>query len=223
MDIWHGGCTAISAEPNTHQGPLVDRETIRKVKAQHIRNQISPREMQAFEALGMADEIIYRSLLMEEDQDMPDDALMNVVWQDMDIELILDSGCCDHIMDVEALAPGYAIMESERSRRGGGFIVGNGEKLDDIGEAQLNLEANLVPTGGPIGFTSTFQAARVTRPLFSVSKICRNGFRCEFDSDQALIIEKATGETVCKFVERNGIYVTTVKLKSPAPFGRQAR
>ena len=101
--------------------------------------------------------------------------------------------------------------------------MGNGDKLEDFGEAQLNMEANLASAGGPIGFSSTFQAARVTRPLFSVSKICKNGFRCEFDNKEALIIEKATGETVCRFVERNGIYVTTVKLKAPTPFGRQAR
>ena len=64
----------------------------------------------------------------------------------MDIELTLDSGCCDHIMDVETLAPGYPIRDSERSRRGGGFIVGNGEKLDNTGEALLNLEASRAPS-----------------------------------------------------------------------------
>ena len=170
----------------------------------------------------MADELIERSLLME-DAAGDFDPAMNVQWMDIDVELILDSGCCDHIMDVETLAPGYAIVESERSKRGGGFTVGNGERLDDQGEALLNLEARSASAARPVAFSSVFQAARVTKPLFSVSKICKNGFTCTFDDKEALIVEKSSGETVCKFVERNGIYVAMVKLKAPAPFGRQAR
>ena len=45
----------------------------------------------------------------------------------------------------------------------------------------------------------------------SVSKICKNGFKCNFDDSQALIVDERGG-TVCKFVERNGIYLATVKL-----------
>ena len=172
------------------------------------------------EALDMADDVIERALLMEHDG-LGDDIVLNMEWNDMDVEIALDSGCCDHIMDVEELAPGYTITESERSKRGAGFIVGNGERLPNEGEAILNLEA-MAPGSSGVRFRSTFQAAKVSRPLMSVSKICRNGYKCTFDDAQALIIDE-NGQTVCRFVERNGIYLATVKLKSPTPFGGQAR
>ena len=215
-----GGCTPFSNEPNTNTGPLLDSATWRSYRAEQIRQQINPRELIALESMGMADEVVERALLMESDG-LADDHLLNMEWTDIDVEIALDSGCCDHIMDVEELAPGYAVMQSERSKRGAGFIVGNGERLANDGEAVLNLEAQMPGSQG-VPFRSTFQAAKVTRPLMSVSKICRNGFKCSFDDSQALILDEA-GAVVCRFVERNGIYLTTVKLKSPSPFGGPAR
>ena len=215
-----GSCTAFSYEPNTTVGPLVDSETWRRYRSECIRQRINPDQLRALEAIDMADEVVQRALLMEHDG-LGDDIVMNMEWHDMDVEIALDSGCCDHIMDVEELAPGYSITESERSRRGAGFIVGNGERLSNEGEAILNLEA--VAPGSPgVRFRSTFQAAKVSRPLMSVSKICRNGYKCTFDDAQALIVDEK-GQTVCRFVERNGIYLATVKLKSPTPFGGPAR
>ena len=45
-------------------------------------------------------------------------------WQDRDIEITLDSGWCNHVLDAED-APGYLESESPDSRRGQNFIVGN--------------------------------------------------------------------------------------------------
>ena len=216
----NGGCIAFSHEPNITVGPLVDSETWRRHRSECIRQRINPDQLRALEVLDMADEVIQRALLLEDDG-LGDDVIMNMEWNDMDVEIALDSGCCDHIMDVEELAPGYSITESERSRRGAGFIVGNGERLSNEGEAVLNLEAT-APGSSGVRFRSTFQAAKVSRPLMSVSKICRNGYKCTFDDAQALIIDEK-GQTVCRFVERNGIYLATVKLKSPTPFGGPAR
>ena len=83
----------------------------------------------------------------------------------------------------------------------------------------LNLE---VPglRGEVNSIGSTFQASPVTRPLMSVSKICRNGFKCMFDNNEAQIVDKV-GRVQCVFKRSGGLYVCNMKLKQPAPFGRQ--
>ena len=88
------------------------------------------------------------------------------------------------------------------------------------GEVHLNPEA---PNGsGPaLNLRSTFQAARVTRPLMSVSKICGHGFKCVFDDKEALIIDN-TGVTQCRFERKGGLYLAKMRLKAPMPFQGQA-
>ena len=57
-----------------------------------------------------------------------------------DILLTLDSGCCDHIVDM-ADAPGYACVlhPSAGSQRGQQFVVGNGERVSNRGQIQLRI------------------------------------------------------------------------------------
>ena len=121
-------------------------------------------------------------------------------------------------MDTELCAPGYEVFESEGSKRGAGFLVGNGERIPNEGEVHLNLAA---PGAGDAvkSIGSTFQASPVTRPLMSVSKICRNGFKCVFDEDEAQVVDKE-GKTQCIFKRRGGLYISTMKLKAPTPFTR---
>ena len=66
---------------------------------------------------------------------------MTVQWSDIDIDVVLDSGCSDHVMNVELDAPGYPITPSDGSRSGRGFIVGNGERIPNEGQATVNLRA----------------------------------------------------------------------------------
>ena len=64
------------------------------------------------------------------DDDDDDDEIMPVEgWQGRDIEITLDSACCNHVLDAED-APGYLVSESPRSRRGQNFIVDNGESAE---------------------------------------------------------------------------------------------
>ena len=169
----------------------------------------------------MTEEVIDKLMIVEDaDQANSMGEIFNVEWQDVDVEVALDSGCCDHVMDAEADAPGYDIQESAGSRRGGGFLVGNGERIPNQGEVQLNLERPCCKDQQK-RVRLTFQAARVTRPLMSVSKICSNGFRCEFDNEKALVIDEK-GHTHCKFIKRGGLYVCNMRLKAPSHFGRQA-
>ena len=181
-------------EPNSGHDIRVDRDTLRKLRAEEIRATMLPRQLEALDALGVTEEVVDRMLIMEED-DYSEENVLDVEWTDIDVEIALDSGACDHVMDVESDAPGYVITESPSSQRGGGFIVGNGERVPNDGQSSLILEAN-ARLGESQQFRSTFQAARVTRPLMSVSKICSNGFRCVFDKREAQIID-SDDKVVC--------------------------
>ena len=94
--------------------------------------------------------------------------------------------------------------------------MGNGERVPNDGQSALILEAGARP-GETHQFRSTFQSARVTRPLMSVAKICSNGFRCVFDDKQAKIIDK-DDQVACVFERKGGLYLSRMKLKAPPPF-----
>ena len=58
-----------------------------------------------------------------------DDMIVNVDnWEDVMIEVVLDSGACRHVIARES-APGYHVHESNCSRRCLGFCMGNGERI----------------------------------------------------------------------------------------------
>ena len=162
------------------------------------------------------------TLLMysEEGDEGRDEPAMTVQWSDIDIDVVLDSGCSDHVMNVEIDAPGYVTTPSDGSRSGRGFIVGNGERIPNEGQATINLRAR-GEKGQPMDFQSTFQSAKVTRPLMSVAKICQNGYGCIFSATEAIVQDKQ-GQTMCRFRREGGIYVGRLKLRAPAPFGRPA-
>ena len=97
-----------------------------------------------------------------------DEAILNVDdWQDIMVDMTLDSGACRHVMPRER-ALGYPIQDPTASRRGLGFIVGNGERVPNKGQFVLNLDAD---TGqeSPRALACTIQVADLTRPLMSVS------------------------------------------------------
>ena len=61
------------------------------------------------------------------------------VWIDIDLEMVLNSGACEHVMDSED-APGYAVSESPGSRHGQGFVVATAPGCPNEGQVQLNLD-----------------------------------------------------------------------------------
>ena len=149
------------------------------------------------------------------------DILPVAAWEDVEIDVTLDSGCCEHVMD-SSEAPGYLIGESPGSKRGQNFVVGNGQKVPNEGQMVLNLETIL--GGKRKDIRSTFQIAEVTRPLMSVSRICEHGFQCIFTKTEATIKDDQNN-TVAVFQKQGGLYVTKMKLKAPMPdpFGRPER
>jgi hypothetical protein len=142
--------------------------------------------------------------------------LAETEWVDKWIEITLDSGCCEHVLDLTD-APGYGafITQSVGSRRGQNFVVGNGQRVPNEGELHLNMEADGIP------LQSVFQVAEITRPLMSVGRVCDQGLTAKFDKEKAVISDEA-GKVMCTFVRTGGLYVARLKLKSPELFGRQA-
>ena len=57
------------------------------------------------------------------------------------IEVVLGSGTCRHAMARED-ALGYQVHESNASRRGLGFVVGNGECIPNEGQFVFKLDAD---------------------------------------------------------------------------------
>ena len=140
-------------------------------------------------------------------------------WQDIEFEVALDSGSQDHVCDEED-CPGYLTEVSPGSSRGQCFVVGNGGRLENMGQRSLNLEP-MNDSSTPL--SSCFQIARVTRPLMSVDKICDNGLKVEFDDEKAVVRDKL-GAQVCVFERKpgGGLYVCKFRLKGPSPgFARQ--
>ena len=76
--------------------------------------------------------------------ELEDDIVLSVDnWEDIMIEVVLDSGAWRHVM-VRESAPDYQVHDSSDSRQGLGFVVGNGERIPNEGQFVLNLDADAV-------------------------------------------------------------------------------
>ena len=77
-------------------------------------------------------------------------------------------------------------------------MVGDGVLLPNLGEKCLNLEADHGEQ-----FQTTFQIARVTRPLMSAGLICDKGYVIIMDKEKA-IVKAPDGVEVCRCRRNNG-------------------
>ena len=134
-------------------------------------------------------------------------------WEDIEFEVALDSGSIVHVCS-STDAPGYDVRESAGSKRGQKFTVGNGGKMENQGEFDLNLA-----TSAGLQVKSTFQVCKVTRPLMSVGRMCDEGHTVTFDKERA-IVRNADGKEIARF-ERRGGGLYTCKMVLKAPFARQ--
>jgi hypothetical protein len=134
----------------------------------------------------------------------------------IDMEVVLDSGAADHVID-KADAPDYELKESAGSRAGACFVAANGERIPNQGEVQLQLKLGTTP------IASTFQVSQISRPLWSVGKICDAGYTVVFKKDGAEILHVASGAKIGDFSRRQGLYVGDFKLRNPSLFKRQGR
>ena len=129
-----------------------------------------------------------------------------------DILLTLDSGCCDHIVDM-ADAPGYAAVlhPSPGSQRSQKFVVGNGDRVANQGQIKLRMKSK---ADDGILMSSIFQVAEITRPLMSVLRICDQGMSCIFEKTHARVVD-GHGNTVARFERDGGFYTCTMRLRRP--------
>ena len=186
-------------------------------QAAKVRELIGDDAYNIVRKLGLLDQV--ESDLLPCTMEPPDPSiLMAADFVETEIIITLDSGCCEHVMDL-ADAMGYQdhLTPSPGSRNRQHFVVGNGQRIPNEGQVQLNMETL---GGAPVNLQSVFQVAEVKRPLMSVSRICESGYTCSFDKDEARITTKA-GAHVMTFTREGGLYVAKLKLKSPKPFGRQ--
>ena len=109
-------------------------------------------------------------------------------------------------------APTYPMEESPGSKLNQHFVGAGGHRMRNEGQVRLNMRAANGRKGRDI--RTTFQVAKVTRPLMSVSKICDAGMSMRFTATMA-VIEDAQGEEVCRFIRKGGLYVASMKLRNP--------
>ena len=205
-------------EPNSEYDSYLS-ERVRAQMISKLHAHLGCEKVELLRSLGALEEIEQQFVPLQIVTAEDDDGQVAMVenWVDTDIELTLDSGCCEHVLDISD-APGYGafITESTGSKRGQRFIVGNGERVPNDGEVRLNMQCGAVP------LQSVFQVAGVTRPLMSVGRVCDQGMKCLFDDKVALVLNKDNQE-VCRFERRGGLYVARLKLKSPELFPRPAK
>ena len=119
----------------------------------------------------------------------------------------LDSGAGDHVVGPDDI-PNFNIEPSAGSRAGRGFIAANGNKIANLGQSKVRVmdsEANSA-------FRSVVQVAEVSRPLYSVSKICDSnpGVEVTFNSRAAQVKDK-NGKIVAKFKRQGGLYLADLE------------
>ena len=180
-----------------------------------IERIIGAEKVALLRSLELLDEVAEAACLDLTD-DGGDEVLAADTWVDTVIYMTLDSGCCEHVMDITD-APGYHayLVQSAGSKRKQNFVVGNGQKVPNEGEVHLNLSCNETP------LRSVFQVAEVTRPLMSVGRVCDQGLDCSFKKEYASILDEGSRE-VCRFERVGGLYVAKLDLKRLDIFGRPA-
>ena len=134
----------------------------------------------------------------------------------LDLGVVLDSGAADHVVDRREAAA-YELQESPGSKAGACFVAANGDAIAN--QRQVTLQLQMPTSKGMVPVQSTFQAARISRPPWSVGKICDAGYQVVFNKGHATILHLATGAEAGKFQRRNGLYIGQMKLKNPAHQG----
>ena len=126
----------------------------------------------------------------------------------LSLEVCLDSGAGDHVL-AKLDVPGYTIEPSPGSKAGLHFVAAGGKRIPM--EGQVNARFS---TGDGGEFVSCFQVAAVTRPLWSVGRICDRGYTAVFTDRDAKILDKE-GVTVCYFKREGGLYLGTMRMRNP--------
>ena len=90
------------------------------------------------------------------------------------------------------------------------FVCAGNKRIPNQGQVTLGLKG----LNEAKAIKSTFQVADVTRPLWSVGRICDEGFKITFDDKKAEVLDKK-GRVVCTFDRQGGLYLSKLRLKTP--------
>ena len=122
--------------------------------------------------------------------------------------------------------PEVPTKESWGSKHGQSYEVANGEEIDNLGEKSFVAHMATTSGGDSGGKGITAQICNVHRPLMSVKKICKAGYRIIFDDEGSYVEDKATGETM-RVTEEDCEYIMDVWVKTDeqgdSTFGGQVR
>ena len=133
------------------------------------------------------------------------------------LKVALDSGAGAHVVNHKDV-PGYKVSPSAMSRAGAAFLAADGGRIPNYGEVNVNM-LSFDSHGAAHRISSRFEAADVTRALWSVGLICDSGLKVNFSSEKA-VVEDQRGKEVCVFNRENGLYITEVQVESPELFHR---
>ena len=134
------------------------------------------------------------------------------------LKVALDSGAGAHVINKRD-APGYNIQPSAMSKAGAAFLAADGGRIPNYGEVTVSM-VSLDSKGEAHKISSRFEAADVTRALWSVGLICDSGLNVQFSAEKALVLDKQ-GQEVCVFHRTNGLYVAEVQVENPNHQGFQ--
>ncbi len=133
----------------------------------------------------------------------------------IEIDMTVDTGAMNSVLSREDV-PTHEVLPSEGSRAGQQFqsAAAGGKLIDNEGEVQLDM---IAPAEGEslTELTSTFQVAKVTRPLLSVTKVCDRGNFDVLCRREAAYVLDDKQKVIAKFPRRGGLYVATVKVRNP--------
>jgi len=128
------------------------------------------------------------------------------------LKVALDSGAGVHVINRQD-APGCKVTPSAMSRAGAAFLAADGGRIANHGALTVNMVAT-DSAGAKHQISSRFEAADVTRALWSVGLICDSGLAVQFSAEKATVADQA-GNEICVFERCNGLYVAEVQIENP--------
>ena len=135
-------------------------------------------------------------------------------WQPMPQPLIIDSGAAETVMPLSWFE-GHTVKATEQSRNKRFYTTANKEKIYNEGERDLVVSS----FEGDKTRKMTFQVAKVSKALGSVSQIIAKGNKMVFQKDSqgndCSYIEHVDSGEVMWLRERDGVYVLDVLVAPP--------
>ena len=131
----------------------------------------------------------------------------------IEVDVTMDTGAESCVLSPEDV-PTHVVRPSKGSKAGQRFQAVGGKLIDNEGEVTLDMVA---PAEGETTteLTATFQVAKVTRPLLSVTKVCDTGGFDVLCRREAAYILDGQQRVVAKFARRGGLYVARMRIRNP--------